>query len=212
MQTEVITLVRPVWCWSSNLSECVDFCHESISWISEKRCNRFVAMCLIRLSFRSEPATSSCSKLAAPCAAMLHGACSQKEHSCALHGQELLDLDLAMLDIAPLPQKMISASPAKVHAKIRLSPVSAANHRMQSGLICRVFQRSIAVPCAVGSKTARRGSIVTFSARSHNQKVLKGLTRGRSYWVNLLKAKLLFSARHMKRAKTQRCLGRLDCT
>eukprot|EP00435_Cladocopium_sp_Y103_P001998 s4477_g1.t1 len=38
--------------------------------------------------------------------------------------------------------------------------------------------------------------------------VLKGLTRGSSYWVNLLKAKLLLSAQHKKRAKTQRCLGK----
>jgi hypothetical protein len=36
------------------------------------------------------------------------------------------------------------------------------------------------VPRAVGFKTARQGSIVTFSAKSHNQKVLK-VTRGRSY-------------------------------
>ena len=161
----------------------MEFCHESNASISETRWNRYVAICLIRSSVRSEPATSSCSKLAAPCAAnVLRRACSP-ESCCALHGQELLDLDLAVLDIAPLPQIRICTSPAKVHAKIRLSPVSAANRQMQSGLICRVFQLSIAVPRAVGFKTARQGSIVTFSAKSHkshNQKVLK-VTRGRSY-------------------------------
>ena len=183
MQTDLITLLRPVWCWSSNLSKYMEFCHESNASISETRWNRYVGHLLDLVISSIRTCNFKLFQACGPCAAnVLRRACSPVSF-CALHGQELLDLDLAVLDIAPLPQVRICTSPAKVHAKIRLSPVSAANRQMQSGLICRVFQRSNAVRVRLVLKLLGKGQLWLFRlslTSLTNQKVLK-VTRGRSY-------------------------------